>query len=207
MSSWLFGIAYRKGLKTLGGWLVSSMSDQFLRYSYMLVFGLWFLFSITWQFERCRERSRLLRRINFLNLLPIWTFFAPNPGIYDTHVVFRDKLADGSLTMWQEVPLLEIRRPFHCIWNPLKRRSKLVADALAEIRSVKRNAVRNDVDDEVLMNQVKFSKGYLILLNIACGHEKLADSSVSRQFVILDATHLGGRRNLIPLFHSAFHQL
>jgi hypothetical protein len=173
---------------------------------YLVFFGLWIVFTIVWQFAVHRRKSWFLRRINTFNILPTWTFFAPTPGIYDTHILYRDKSKDGEITGWQEVNLFEQRRPFHCLWNPLKRQAKLAVDAISELKSVKMNAVREGIDEETLMNQVKFSKGYLILLNIVFGYPKHTEVSVSRQFVVLDASHIGGQRNLVPIFQSSFHR-
>jgi len=38
-------------------------------------------------------------------VVPIWTFFAPNPGRTDTHIVYRDIYDDGALSKWRQLEL------------------------------------------------------------------------------------------------------
>jgi hypothetical protein len=87
----------------------------------------------------------------------------------------------------------------------MKRRNKLVVDAISEVKSIKNDAEKNTTDLDIVQNQIKFSKGYLILLNIVSKEPKPNESSVARQFLVSDATHISGERNLIPLFVSPFH--
>jgi hypothetical protein len=59
--------------------------------------------------------------------IPTWTFFAPNPGVTDTRVLWREQLTDGSVSHWHEVvpPQCGILR---AVWNPRKRARKAVTD-------------------------------------------------------------------------------
>lgn len=173
---------------------------------YIIFFGLWLIFTVVWQFEKVRKHSKFLRKINTFNMLPIWTFFAPNPGMYDTHVLYRDKLKDSKLTEWQEIDVVTYRKFFHFLWNPNKRKNKLVIDAISEVKSIKNNGVEGKVEDAILLNQIKFSKGYMLLLNLVFSTKKTHKASVSRQFIVLDSTNIGSERNLIPLFYSPFHK-
>ena len=168
-------------------------------------FSIWIFLTCLWQFEGIRKKYAWLRKINFLNLLPIWTFFAPSPGMYDTHLLFRDKKGGGEVTDWVEVVVTIPREQYHFVWNPLKRRNKLVVDAISEVKSIKNDAEKQGTDPEIVQNQIKFSKGYLILLNIISKEPKVDDTSRARQFIVCDATHISGERNLIPLFVSPFH--
>lgn len=173
---------------------------------YKFFFGAWLLLTIFWQFDYFRKKSSFFRKINTFNTLPIWTFFAPNPGMYDTHILYRDKKTDGALTDWQEVSLLEERKFYHFIWNPKKRKTKLAVDAISEIKSIKILGDKDSLDDSLVSQQVKFSKGYLLLMNLVFQYPKISDDSTSRQFIVLDASHLGGKRNLMPFFYSPFHK-
>ena len=174
---------------------------------YIALFTLWLALTFLWQFERCREKIELLRRLNALHILPIWTFFAPKPGMSDTHILYRDKALPGaSVTGWVEVGLAEERRPFHWLWNPRKRLDKLAVDAVSEVKTIKNRGDSDGADDATIQHQVKLSKGYLILLNLVFAHSKLRPQSTSRQFAVVEASHFGGERTIIPIFFSPFHR-
>lgn len=173
---------------------------------YIAFFGLWILLTIFWQFDYIRKTSALIRKLNTFNILPIWTFFAPNPGMYDTHLLFRDKLENGDITNWKEVDVVQKRKLYHFIWNPLKRKNKLIIDAISEVKTIKNSESQYATDKAVLDNQIKFSKGYLLLLNIAFNSKKLNSNSKSRQFIVLDSCNLNSNRSLIPLFFSPYHK-
>jgi hypothetical protein len=59
--------------------------------------------------------------------IPTWTFFAPNPGVNDTRVLWREQLVDGSVSHWHEV-VPPNGRLSRAIWNPSKRARKAVTD-------------------------------------------------------------------------------
>ena len=176
---------------------------------YIAFFSLWFLASILWQFDKTRKLSGLLRKANVLNILPIWTFFAPKPGVKDTHLLYRDKCVDGSLSDWVEIPVFERRRFYHFIWNPNKRINKLIVDSISQVKTLKRLGMedKDKNDEEVLQMVIKTSKGYLILLNTVVQYPKIRANSKSRQFIIADTDYLGGTRSLTPILSSPFHML
>jgi hypothetical protein len=71
--------------------------------------------------------------------IPTWTFFAPNPGVNDARVLWREQLADGSISPWHEVvpPNSSLLR---ALWNPTKRARKAVTDCgPMVVRLVSRN--------------------------------------------------------------------
>ena len=85
------------------------------------------------KFSRSDRRSRLGRLIwwikarDRLSLLPIWTFFAPNPRTRDHDVYFRDRLVDGTITPWHAV--CDNCPSLGCVsWNPRKRLKKAILD-------------------------------------------------------------------------------
>ena len=178
---------------------------MWLSATYAVLFGTWLLLTVVWQFEPLRHRSRLLRRVAELHVLPIWTFFAPRPGMSDTHLLVRDRLKDGSFTDWREVSLIEERRATHWLWNPRKRLDKLAVDAVSDIKTIKIRSDQMKLPDEQLQNHVKLSKGYLVLANIGFAQPKLSGESVSRQLAVVETRHVGGTRSVHPLFFSAVH--
>src|SRR5581483_6746809 len=47
--------------------------------------------------------GRSLNARDRLAIIPHWTFFAPNPGTSDFHLLARDRLAGGGFSAWKEV--------------------------------------------------------------------------------------------------------
>lgn len=172
---------------------------------YYVTFAAWLLLTVLWQFDQLRERSRLLRRVNALHILPIWTFFAPRPGMSDTHILYRDKIPGEAPTEWREVTLVEERRPIHWLWNPIKRLDKVAVDALSDIKMTKNKGDEAGIDEETLQQHVKLSKGYLILMNIVFSNPRITERSCARQFAVLEANLSTGERTMSPIFVSPFH--
>lgn len=172
---------------------------------YISVFGAWLFCTILWQFDALRRKCKWLRRLNIGSIFPIWTFFAPNPGMHDTHILVRDKLPNGRLTEWLELDIGEVRKPYHVVWNPGKRKQKLAVDAISEVKSIKIMGDAKKVEADMIIAQIKLSKGYLLLLNLVFVLPRIVSGAVSRQFVVLDASHFTGKRQLSPLFFSPFH--
>lgn len=73
-----------------------------------------------------RITSAVKRRDAFA-FVPAYTFFAPNPGVSDYVILYRDELQGGGLTACRTLYVGESTR---CgpLWNPAKRRQKLVTD-------------------------------------------------------------------------------
>jgi hypothetical protein len=60
--------------------------------------------------------------------IPSWTFFAPNPGVTDARLLWREQLVDSTVSPWHEVvpPHGGLLR---ALWNPTKRARKAVTDS------------------------------------------------------------------------------
>ena len=172
---------------------------------YTILFGGWLLLTALWQLDYFRENFKFLRLINTFHILPIWTFFAPRPGMSDTHVLFRDKLPEGTFTHWEEIDLIQARKPFHMFWNPMKRLDKVAVDAISDIKTIKNRGEKGEVEPDILQHQIKLSKGYLLLMNIAFSHPRIDEKSRWRQFVIVEGSHISGMRSITPIFFSPFH--
>lgn len=92
-----------------------------------LLFGTWYWLTVAGQHtDSDLNRFRRLDRTGML--LPNWRFFAPSPGVTDTHLLHRVRLPDGSQTPWE--PTLQITRRtwLHAMWFPGRRREKSVFD-------------------------------------------------------------------------------
>ena len=61
-------------------------------------------------------------------LLPIWTFFAPNPGTTDTRLLWREALGSRTFGPWHELSPPQSSR-WRAVWNPDRRIQKAIADA------------------------------------------------------------------------------
>lgn len=158
----------------LAGWFIGSVLNQF-------GFG-WF------------ER---IRAYDYFSLLPIWTFFAPNPGQSDYHLVYRDKLDDGHLTEWREIEITEPRRPYSFLWNPEKRSKKVLSDVVASI-------VSSSLRDQEIGSEIMLSLPYLILLNVV-SHIGSTPDTTYRQFVLVETFGFRPTSKARIILRSDFH--
>lgn len=76
---------------------------------------------------------KLVRKFDQLDLLPAWTFFAPNPGTSDSIILVRDVFPDGTTSPWR-IAWRELPAGGRMWWRPDKRVSKLVTDCCSSIR-------------------------------------------------------------------------
>jgi len=152
---------------------------------------------VVWQFSKLRNKNWFISNFNSrFKILPIWTFFAPNPGMFDIHVVYRDVDDLSNLSEWKEVNIVSERKFLHILWNPEKRFTKLIVDAVSYIKSSNGSA------------DIQFTKGYLVLLNIVSNKENLLEKPIARQFSIIQSCYFnGGKKEIFPIYRSAFHEL
>ena len=118
--------------------------------------------------------NEIIRVFDVLSLVPEWQFFAPNPGRYDYHLLFRDVFADGSMSDWSEIPVINYRHWWHFIWNPGKRRPKALFDALSEFGK------RVEANDTLLTASIP----YLTILNYVSSLERSIPAK-SVQFLVM----------------------
>ena len=158
------------------------------------VFSIWLVLTIGKQFRH--PFFRRIGRLDTFNLLPIWTFFAPNPGKTDLHILFRDALGDGSLTGWQEI-LHGHKRRIRLLWNPAKREDKILRDCVQVLRRSERELSARPA--------LFFTVPYLMIL----GHvlrASIPDYAAARQFLLVEeGCYPGG--DTIPVFMSSFHSV
>lgn len=137
---------------------------------------------------------RTLKDRDVAALLPSWTFFAPNPGVTDTRLLWRDLRPDATAGAWHEV--LPPRASWlRAVWNPRKRQSKLITDACA---IVGRMAAENPDNLAVLV-----SMPYLVVLHGVCS-EPTSPMTVARQFLVLQTDSDG---EFAPRLLSKWHAL
>jgi hypothetical protein len=145
---------------------------------------LWTFLSILNQFEQLNlPIHRVIQKLDIFQLLPLWTFFAPNPGQSDYHLVYRDRYQDNSITDWVELSLSEPRNWYSFFWNPQKRSKKVLSDIASTLVS---SIPRNNESLEGLM----FTTPYLLLLNVVSHQPPVnlhaAENKFERQFLLLE---------------------
>jgi hypothetical protein len=170
-----------------------------------MILGGWLIVSIVGQFHS--KRINRIRRYDYFNLIPLWTFFAPNPGQSDYHLLYRDKLRDGSLTDWAEIPLTHRREVKAFVWNPMKRETKVLADIVNSVATLVDYHREQNTPVKTIGDAVMLSTPYLILMNIVLHRAKNTFQSEQRQFALAE-THgfdSNGKPDLILC--SPFHTL
>src|SRR2546422_235827 len=92
---------------------------------------LWLVATVAYQYGTFR---RALARFDRFEILPSWSFFAPNPATRDSHIVVRDLYLDGTIGAWCPVTFFPTRTALHVIWHPAKRPRKILRDASKAIK-------------------------------------------------------------------------
>lgn len=155
---------------------------------------LWLVITLLAQHSRFQS---VINQFNGLHIIPRWTFFAPNPGVRDYHLVIRDRCRDGRLTDWKSVPVYPPRPKFAYLWNPQKRASKILTDAVQAIKLLLKR-------DDVGPSGLPFTVPYLLLLHYAAHAVQPEPDAAEFQIAIIEATgHL--ERELECSFLSSFH--
>lgn len=106
------------------------MSD--LAIAVVILYVVWCAATIANQFHSwC---PRWLKALDVFGLIPVWTFFAPNPGMTDYYLLYRDRLPSGSLDNWRRVELRPWENSFRfALWNPTKRKQKALSDMVSAL--------------------------------------------------------------------------
>jgi len=147
-----------------------------LRAIVVAVFALWFLATVLTQFSY--PWAERLKAFDSCHIFPRWTFFAPNPGTSDFHLVFRQKNPLGEISDFLEVPL-HIRGRWAFIWNPDKRVKKGLFDLAV---TVGRLCATGECDER----NITFSFAYIALLNYLT-YSQLAPDTDAIQFALLSS--------------------
>jgi hypothetical protein len=135
--------------------------------------------------------ARVVRRADVLGLVPGWSFFAPNPGTVDYHLLARTRRPDGSTGPFTEIapPVSPLRRS---IWNPGKRVRKAIFDCGQEL-------VLLPVEE---LGAVEYTLSYLALLSLVTSRTDCTGAA-SIQFLVLQSGPSLGEPEL--LIRSRFH--
>ena len=80
------------------------------------------------------RRAPLVRFLDTMCLLPYWSFFAPNPGVYSYRVFVREIYKSEDVSQWREVPVAPPRiQAVQFVWNPHGRLRKALLDVCNEL--------------------------------------------------------------------------
>lgn len=124
-------------------------------YSIIVLLGFWFLISILNQFRL--EWFKSIKYRDIFALIPSWSFFAPNPGRTDYHLMTRFETKKETITPWQDLSINH-KTTISGIWNPRKRMQKTLTDCTSEIKYLK-------VDYNT--DSIELTNAYLTILSIA----------------------------------------
>lgn len=161
--------------------------------SLLALLGGWVLLTLIFQFDRF---AGVVSIYDVFRLVPRWTFFSPNPGHHDLHLVIRDKLPSGELTPWNEVCLNYAGTAVPFVWNPGKRIAKVLWDSWASIQYLGNK-------ENVPASRLPMSGAYMMLLGLA-NRTPVSHPQALRQFAIVRSTGFSDRTPE-PLFVSLFH--
>jgi hypothetical protein len=144
-----------------------------------------------------RRFQSLINPLDGFHVIPRWTFFAPNPGVRDYHLVVQDRRRDGSMTGWKSVPVYAARPARAWLWHPEKRSSKIMNDAIQSIKFLQKQG-------EVGPTGLPFTMPYLLLLRHASHAVPPEPDSAEFQIAIIESTGHDNRK-LECSFLSDFH--
>jgi hypothetical protein len=93
----------------------------------LLGFSAWFVLTVLCQFPGVL--STTIRRFDYLQLIPKWTFFAPNPATTDFRLLVRYFDEHDQPSEFTEIVLYE-EQLFRPLWNPARRNAKVIIDSV-----------------------------------------------------------------------------
>lgn len=174
----------------------------------IIVLIIWFMVSIIGQFHD--KRVEFIRKYDIFGLIPLWTFFAPNPGHTDYHLLYRDKYNNDSstITPWKEIPLTTKRRKLDFLWNPSKRKTKVMSDAVHYLLNFIEINLELKIPIKIIKSVIMVSTPYLILLSIVASQGKKEKKLIiSRQFALAESFGFNSNQKPNLILCSAFHHL
>ena len=142
--------------------------------------------------------SSYINDIDYFSLIPSWTFFAPEPGVTHYHLLTRIKLKPGDFTPLAVELITENRTTTHAIWNPEKRKHKILIDI---VQVLARLIIIEDNQDLFLTTP------YLLVLNYISQIHKIQYRGKHIQFVIVETKGFQPAEEPNIIFLSDFHEL
>lgn len=174
------------------------------------VYLIWLLISILSQFNNDNSRIiRFIRASDKLGIIPIWTFFAPNP--VDCDLVILKKEFDENMestTNWEEVSVYN-KEWFSFFWNPEKKIDKILSDSVNDIRLILKHFLnqKKEANDEIVDVSIKTSVGYINIVNIIKNTLKSNDTAFYQFTIVETKGYLENRESVSPLYLSSVHKI
>jgi hypothetical protein len=166
--------------------------------SISVVFAIWFTLSVVTQFRaKCFRR---LKSFDYCAILPAWTFFAPNPGVTDYILIYREHWADGGISDWKEADIGSRVAVLSAFWHPAKRRAKVLVDASCELVKYATSLAPQDIA------LVTVSPPYILFLRII-EKQRLSPFCEYIQFAIMQQKGLSVEKVIAPTFSSGIHRV
>ncbi|MEH6305781.1 hypothetical protein RYH73_09005 [Olivibacter sp. CPCC 100613] len=162
----------------------------------------WFICTLICQFRSSKLSTFIKSHLDCFGLVPLWTFFAPNPGKKDYHILFRDKNGDEIISEWEELEITEERSAFSWLWNPEKRDKKILSDVVQNLVS-HLPYYRNENQST---NLIMFSMPYIIILNVLSHYHRRTNFSY-RQFMLAESSGYLNETGPSVILLSVFHKI
>jgi hypothetical protein len=163
------------------------------------VFGIWLLLTVVNQTpERWGAFPRVLR-FDVFGLIPQWRFFAPIPGTSDYFLLYRVEV-DDRWNPWVLVPSGVHRHRLAFLWNPTKRRGKVLIDItqdLARLASATSEAPRT----------ICLSTPYIAVLTVIVNQAPQHPQATACQFAIASIDTVRKQNEAELIFRSEGHRL
>jgi hypothetical protein len=140
-----------------------------LRSAVILFFTLWLLLTFFTQIKG-RVRSTI-KSYDVLGLLPIWSFFAPRPSTADLCLMFRDIYPSGEMSPWRIVETNPPRKPFHLLWNPLRRTQAALVNLSRHLPTAAGPADLKNFKESVAYRAVVNVVMHLLMPPLACARQ------------------------------------
>ena len=163
----------------------------------IIFFSCWFILTFINQFRF--SFTKKLKSTDIFHLLPVWTFFAPNPGTSDYHFVYRVMNENNRVSEFIEIPLHENRNLISAFWNAQKRVKKALADLVMSLKQICETKAADD-------DNIKLSFSYIALLNFLSNIPKPPDTKFI-QFAILESGGFIDSENPRLIMCSEFHHV
>jgi len=112
-------------------------------------------------------------------------------------LVYRDRMADGSITEWREIDITEPRKLFSFVWNPEKRSKKVLSDVVSSI-------VSSIPSEKEFLDALMLTIPYLIILNVV-SHIDGGNETTHRQFILVETFGFNPTGEPRVVLRSDFH--
>lgn len=172
------------------------------------ILTIWFVLSALNQIDPISTR---LAPYDPLGLLPRWTFFAPHPGIYDYHLLYREcasvetplgtpAMVEAAKTLvgpWMQVPDLCPGSSRFMLWNPQRRVTKTITDIVAGLTLLRLTYPK-------LGDGVQYTSYYWLLLHLI---QRPSRREGQRQFALIQSHGFPPERQSALFFVSNFNRV